>query len=396
MISKSTSTGLSVLRCVNVEKKYSLQSNIKILPLFLGAHAEHESDVYALRDISMTVPCGKVVGILGRNGAGKSTLLRVLGGVYVPTAGFVEANGEVAGLFELGGTSNPLMTGRAYAKRFLRIISTGTAKIGELVNDIIEFSELGEAFDEPIRTYSSGMKARLYFSTVTAIQHEIYLIDELLSVGDEHFQAKCWQRMRARLANGASGILVTHDWSAILKLCEQAHVIEDGRFSFSGASDQAVVSYLKLAPPDATVARFSLDNPKEYLLRANECVQITFEVEILEDVAVEFSWSIEILRIGDGWEIVLLNDSVLVGEKKGRYTLVIDIPQLPLVAGEYSLNLFLGSCPDQLTFQKVAYDCRSWTYGNGYKLIVEDSEAEPRVSVVSLPYTVRKIAAEDL
>ena len=76
--------------------------------------------------------------------------------------------------------------------------------------------------------------------------------------------------------------------------------------------------------------------------------------------------------------------------------LVIDIPQLPLVAGEYSLNLFLGSCPDQLTFQKVAYDCRSWTYGNGYKLIVEDSEAEPRVSVVSLPYTVRKIAAEDL
>lgn len=394
MISKAASANLPALRCVSVQKKYSLQSNVKVLPLLLGSDTDHESDVYALRDISMTVPNGKVVGILGRNGAGKSTLLRVLGGVYAPTAGFVEANGQIAGLFELGGTSNPLMTGRAYAVRFLRIIATRAAKIAELVNDIIEFSELGEAFEEPIRTYSSGMKARLYFATATAVQHEIYLIDELLSVGDEHFQAKCWQRMRARLANGASGILVTHDWSAILKLCEQAHVIEDGRFSFSGASDQAVVSYLKLAPLAADVARFFVGNPKEYFLRAGESAQITFEVEILEDVAVEFSCSIEILRIGDGWEIVLLNDSILVGEKKGRYTLNIEIPHLPLVAGEYSLNLFLGSQPDQFTFQKVAYDCRSWTYGNGYKLIVEDSEAS--VSAVSLPYSVRKIATEDI
>lgn len=394
MIFKAASANVPALRCVNVQKKYSLQANVKILPLLLGSYRDHESDVYALRDISMTVPNGKVVGVLGRNGAGKSTLLRVLGGVYVPTAGFVETNGQIAGLFELGGTSNPLMTGREYAVRFLRIIAASTAKIAELVSDIIEFSELGEAFEEPIRTYSSGMQARLYFATATAVQHEIYLIDELLSVGDEHFQAKCWQRMRARLVNGASGILVTHDWSAILKLCEQAHVIEDGRFSFSGASDQAVVSYLKLAPPAADVARFFVSNPREYILRAGENAQIELDVEILEDVAVDFSFSIEILRIGNGWEIVLLNDSIPVGEKKGRYTLNIEIPHLPLVAGEYSLNLFLSSRPDQFNFQKVAYDCKSWTYGNGHKLVVEGGEAG--VAAVSLPYIVRKIASEDL
>lgn len=388
----SASTSQSVLRCVSVEKKYSLQSKVRVLPLLLGSRVDHESDVYALRDISMTVPRGQVVGVLGRNGAGKSTLLRVLGGVYVPTAGYVEAKGEIAGLFELGGTSSPLMTGREYALRFLRITSNGKAEVTELIKDIIEFSELGDAFEEPIRTYSSGMKARLYFATATALQHEIYLIDELLSVGDEHFQAKCWRRMRARLANGASGILVTHDWAALLKLCKQAHVIEDGQFSFSGASDQAVVSYLKLAPPSAEIARFYVGNPAGYVLPAGEDARIALEVEILEDVAVEFSWSIEILRIGDGWEIVLLGNPILVGEKKGRYTLNIEIPQLPLVAGEYSFNFFLGSRTDPFTLQREAYDCRSWTYGNGCKLLVEGSTAS--TSVVSVPYSVRKIAAE--
>ncbi|MEP6957103.1 MAG: ABC transporter ATP-binding protein [Nitrospirota bacterium] len=375
------------LHCANVEKSYPVQKELRVWRMLLGAEARGRM-IHALRNISMSVPRGKIVGILGKNGAGKSTLLRVLGGVYSPTRGHVETHGQIAGLFELGGMGNPHLTGREYATRYLRVMGARSEVIPALLDDIQEFSELEEAFDHRVRTYSSGMGARLYFATATALQNEIYLIDELLSVGDEHFQARCWQRMRQRLLNGASGILVTHDWAAVLKLCEAAHVIEQGRFVFSGPSDQAVVSYLKIPVPEAAVARFSSCNPQNHIAHSGQDTNIHLLVDILEPAPVDFAISIEMLRIGIGWEIVLLADGIPVGEQPGRYALKVSIPKLPLMPGSYSLNVFLSR--RKLTRQDptVSFDMRSWTTGNGYRLHIEGEAT--RVSA-KLPYIARKL-----
>lgn len=377
----------TALRCIDVEKVYPVQKDLRVWRMLLGSGINGRV-IRALNDISLDVPRGKIVGILGKNGAGKSTLLRVLGGVYQPTRGRVEANGQVAGLFELGGMGNRNLTGRAYATRYLRIMGASQAEIPTLLEDVQEFSELDEAFDNRIRTYSSGMGARLYFATATALQHEIYLIDELLSVGDEHFQAKCWQRMRQRLLGGASGVLVTHDWAAVLRLCEQTYVIERGCFAFSGPSDQAVVSYLKLPVPEATVARFSSRNFQNHVARSGQDASILLWVDIIEPAPVDVAISIEMLRIGIGWEIVLLVDSLPVAEQPGQYAVNVSIPNLPLTPGAYSLNAFLSRRKHTPQDAPIGFDSRSWTLGNGFGLQVE---GETSVASVKLPFIARKI-----
>jgi len=330
-------SGSVALRCRNVGKTFSVYRDLRIWRLLFGAPGQSTGpQVHALRDISLEVPRGTIVGILGRNGAGKSTLLRLLGQVYAPTSGQIEIFGQVAGLFELGGMGNPNLTGREYAVRYLQIMGAAKRDLAELLEDIADFSELEEAFDQRIRTYSSGMAARLYFAVATAYQHEIYLIDELLSVGDEHFQAKCWQRMRLRLLNGASGVLVTHDWTAIVKLCEQACVIEDGRFSFTGPSDQAVVSYLKLPVPAVSAAQFAGGTSQTHVARTGESACIRLPIEIRKTIAVDCSISIEMLRIGIGWEIVILSGCIAVGDTLGLYELELTIPSLPLAPGDYA------------------------------------------------------------
>lgn len=380
------------LRCVNVSKTFAVQREQRVWRILLGMDGRGKGPVVeALRDISLTVQRGKIVGILGRNGAGKSTLLRLLGHVYTPTTGRIEVNGQVAGLFELGGMGNPNLTGREYAVRYLQFMGVASDHLPDALEDIADFSELGDAFDQRIRTYSSGMAARLYFAVATAYQHEIYLIDELLSVGDEHFQAKCWRRMRERLLGGASGVLVTHDWTAIVKLCEQACVIEDGRFAFTGASDGAVVNYLKLPIPEAGAARFPASLPQEFVLQSGAESSIALPVEILDDVAVDCAISIEMLLIGIGWEIVILSDYYPVGDAAGSYSVEFKIPALPLAPGKYSLNLFLSLPPAKGGRQRVGQDVRSWTYGNGLTLLVEGN---PFPAAVNLPFSAQPIPVE--
>ncbi len=375
------------IRCVEVSKTYPVQKELKAWRVLLGVQTGGQP-IHALSGISLEVPKGKILGVLGKNGAGKSTLLRVLGGVYEPSSGRVEANGHVAGLFELGGMGNPNLTGREYALRYLRIMGARRADIPALLEDILEFSELGGAFDRRVRTYSSGMGARLYFATATVLQHEIYLIDELLSVGDEHFQAKCWGRMRQRLLNGASGVLVTHDWAAILRLCERASVIERGRFSFTGPSDKAVVSYLNLPRAEASAARFTLANEQTHFAQSGADAEFRFFVEVVEPIPVDFAISIEMLRIGIGWEIVMLSDSLPVADEAGHYVIAVAVPGLPLVPGIYSLNVFLSRRKLSPLETSVGLDSRTWTLGNGFSLEVEGSSS---LAAVKLPFVARRL-----
>jgi lipopolysaccharide transport system ATP-binding protein len=150
----------------------------------------------------------------------------------------------LSGLYELGLVGNPHLAGRQYAERLLSVHGFNLRRRAAMIADIHDFSELGDRFEDPVQTYSAGMGARLYFAAATAGHHDVYLFDEILAVGHQHFQSKCWRRLRERLSGGASGILVIHDWSAILRMCETAHILERGQILYSGPADKAVRRYL--------------------------------------------------------------------------------------------------------------------------------------------------------
>lgn len=365
--------------------EFPLASQVSVWQLLKGLDSDAPR-VRALSDVSLDVPQGRVVGVIGRNGAGKSTLLRVLGGVLQPTRGSVRVVGTAAGLFELGGFGNPQLNGRDYASRYLRIIGIPPDDLRSMLDEIREFSELDDAFERPVRTYSSGMAARLYFATATAPHHDVYLIDELLAVGDEHFQAKCRERMRQLLSGGASGVLVTHDWSSVLRLCQTAHVMERGRIAFSGPADKAVVSYLGIERPPAIVARLIDTDAATYDAHSGHDADLPFFVEITEPDPIEMSVSIETLRIGIGWEVVVLSPWIPIGDRPGRYQARVRIPVLPLPAGTYSLNVFLRSRPHNALATPILHDIRSWTLGNGLRLLVHG----PAHDYVQLPFRISR------
>jgi lipopolysaccharide transport system ATP-binding protein len=392
-LQKSTSNlgqGIAALSCCGVGKVFPVYDNGSSWRFFFGNPAGQKS-VVALDNISLTVPKGKIVGVIGRNGSGKSTLLRVLGGNYTATSGRIFRNGDLTGLFELGGVGNPNLTGLEYAKRLLTLQGTKSAKLKSLIEDIWDFSELEADFERPIYTYSTGMAARLFFATATAMQYDIYLIDEALSVGDEHFQNKCWHRIRERLAMGASGVLVTHDWTAILRLCEEACILERGHMTEYGASEEIVRSYLKLSTPKFVEgAKFSPHLPQVWTTQAGQDAEFCFPVELTQPFSVAFAYSIEFLWVGVGWQILLLNTDIPVASTIGKHQVRLRIPRLPLAPGHYYLNIFLSAPPKVpgSSEPRVCYDARGWTYGNRLDLIVEGS---PRASSAILPLTWKRV-----
>src|SRR5262249_39213774 len=164
------------------------------------------------------------------------------------------------------------------------------------MEEIREFSELDARFDESMQTYSAGMLARLYFSAATSMPSAVYLIDELLAVGDEHFQAKCWQRLRTMRAKGVSGVLVTHDWTAVLRICQEACILERGRVVASGTPEKMVSAYLENPQQDQSKARFARSIPMQHEIEVGSEATFDCQVELLQCVPVALSFSVEVLR----------------------------------------------------------------------------------------------------
>lgn len=358
------------LSAQRVTKVYPILDSGQAWRLLLGDIQDGPS-VTALKDLTLDVPKGKFVGIIGRNGAGKSTLLRVLGKTYTPTSGVVKVNGDLVGLFELGGVADPRLTGRDYATRILSLLGADEPKeLNDLLTEVHEFSELGEAFSKPVYTYSSGMGARLYFSIITAKQHEVYLIDEALSVGDAHFQAKCWDRIKARLTTGASGILVTHDWSAVLKLCTECHIVDRGSIVKSGPTEEVVRAYLGLSQTSLDEgAKFLEPAARRVHGRPGEDLEIKFRLKKDPQLPIAFRYSVEFMRPGYGWEILLLSNDLSISSNGSEVELSLKISKLPLNAGLYYLNVFLVS-PQETNKIARCYDARAWTFGNNFELEV--------------------------
>lgn len=200
---------------------------------------------YALNDVSFEVYRGSTVGLIGQNGCGKSTLLKIINRTMFPNTGSVYIDGKVSSLIELGAGFHPELTGRENIYTNATIFGLTKNDIEERIDEIIAFSELGEFIDNPVRTYSSGMYARLAFSVAIHVDANILLIDEILGVGDVNFQAKCASKIYELKKSGVTIILVTHDMSMIDKLCDYAIWFEHGKIIEKGDSKKVQRKYLE-------------------------------------------------------------------------------------------------------------------------------------------------------
>jgi lipopolysaccharide transport system ATP-binding protein len=201
------------------------------------------SRIEALKGVDLEVPKGKTVGIVGRNGSGKSTLLKLITGIYKPTSGTVEVNGRISALLDLGAGFHPDFTGRENILINGIILGMSRADVRGRMQQIIEFAELGDFIDEPVRTYSSGMFMRLAFAVATHVDPEILIIDEILAVGDDHFQRKSQAKMYEFKAAQKTIVLVTHDLGTIERWCDYAVWIDGGVTRKVGAPAAVVAAY---------------------------------------------------------------------------------------------------------------------------------------------------------
>jgi len=214
---------------------------------------------WALEDISLSVVKGEFLGILGQNGSGKSTLLRVMAGLSLPTSGTVTAHGRIASLLELGAGFHPRATGRENA--FINGLLMGLSKqeIRAKIPEIIRFAELEEFADRPMRTYSTGMTLRLSFAVAVHVRPEIFLIDEVLAVGDADFQEKCFAHFDALKQEGVTIVLVSHDMSAIERFSDRVLLVERGRIVSTGEPRAIVSQYLTELAERSPAAQKALD-----------------------------------------------------------------------------------------------------------------------------------------
>lgn len=364
----------AVIKSIAVGKFFAELSGRDLLRVLFRGEIPNEG-YQALRDVNFEIPRGQFLGVLGRNGAGKSTLLRTVGKIYGNTSGQIVINGEVSAIYELGVRSNKEMTGRDFTEHWLTLINAPKSVIDTAVTDVFSFSELGEFFDKKIQTYSSGMKARLLFAVATSIQAEVILLDEVLTVGDAYFSSKCLRRIRDRISNGVTGIFATHDWTSLMKVCQQALVLEKGIVQDYGKAQEVVPRYLEIPTPEKTEAWFTENNPKTYRGTSGEPADWTFEVELDTDNQVYLFISVEQLKPGTGWVHYLQGEFLAVGNERGVYRVEAHLPALPLRPGEYSLSVGLSRLKPDTEHDVVTLDARGWTRGNGFDLIVEGGSA---------------------
>ncbi len=212
--------------------------------------ARKPEDFWAVRDVTLQIPKGSVYGLIGHNGSGKSTLLKMIGGIYRPTTGSITTDGRVAALIELGAGFHPDMTGRENIGLNGSILGLPRKEIAAVTDEIIEFSGLGDFIDDPVKHYSSGMYVRLGFSVAVHMKPDVLLIDEVLAVGDEEFQRKCFDHLYALRKSGRTIIVVSHGLGQLEGLCDEIAWLERGVMLEHGPAVDTIASYLRRVNAD--------------------------------------------------------------------------------------------------------------------------------------------------
>ncbi len=246
----------TVIRVENLSKQYKigvhqpdtlrdqLAGSLKRLFGRDGQRPPRVDSIWALKDVSLEIKPGEVVGLIGRNGAGKSTLLKILSRITEPTVGRAEIHGRVGSLLEVGTGFHGELTGRENVFLNGSILGMKRLEISRKFNDIIDFAETGKFLDTPVKRYSSGMQVRLAFAVAAHLQPEILLVDEVLAVGDFAFQKKCLGKMRDVAGFGKTVVFVSHNMGAIRTLCSRCVLLENGRATADGPADRVVDYYV--------------------------------------------------------------------------------------------------------------------------------------------------------
>ncbi len=222
----------------HADRRQSLKERV------VRGRARRSEDFWALRNVSLKVPRGSVYGLIGHNGSGKSTMLKLITGIYRPTSGTIEAHGRIGALIELGAGFHPEMSGRENIRLNGAILGLSKREVEAATEEIIDFSGLQEFIDDPVKHYSSGMYVRLGFAVAVNLQPDILLVDEVLTVGDEEFQRKCFDHLAALRKAGRTIVVVSHSLGQIESLCDEVSWLEHGEVQEVGSASTVVASYL--------------------------------------------------------------------------------------------------------------------------------------------------------
>jgi len=214
---------------------------------------QYHKDFYALHDVNFSIAPGEVVGIIGKNGSGKSTLLKILTGVLAPTSGEVSVTGRVSSLLELGAGFNPEMTGRDNIYFQGTLLGLSKKEMQGQVPAILEFADIGDFIDQPVKSYSSGMFVRLAFACAVNVSPDILIVDEALAVGDAAFQRKCYEKFDVFKEAGKTILLVSHDMETVKRLCSRALLLNEGHLLQDAMPQKAVLAYFRLLFPEEYV-----------------------------------------------------------------------------------------------------------------------------------------------
>lgn len=270
-----------LLEASNISKSYA--SSLRPMTVFLDALLKRTSKGVGgkkvLDGISLDVRSGETVGIIGRNGAGKSTLLGILGNVIEPTEGQVSRYGRIATLLGLTAGFNMSFTGRENAYLFCSIQGINKQGTDRRIADIIAFADLGEYFDQPMRTYSSGMQSRLAFACAVHVDADLIIIDETLAVGDASFRMKCYDRIREMRDSGQTFLLVTHNQNLLANFCTRAVVIEGGKKIHDGSVFEAIEVYKSVREEQ---------HPKARSLGKSAIAKVSSTAEMIKDFSLEY------------------------------------------------------------------------------------------------------------
>lgn len=365
---------------------------------------------WVLRNINFNVAQGETVGLLGANGAGKSTLLKLITGTSIPTEGTIHTEGKIAALLELGIGFHYELTGRQNAILQGYMQELTRPEIEELLPSIEAFAEIGDYFNQPIRTYSSGMFVRLAFSVATAVRPDILIVDEALSVGDAYFKHKSFARIRQYRDEGATLLFVSHDAGAVKSICDRTILLGKGGVLMDGKPDEVLECYNALiseksetfepayvknyngrrGTKEAEVISLQLFKHGKPTSLVNVGEPLTLRVKFrINKPLPGLSLGFEIQnRLGEemfGTDTASRNTLLRLGEKEGEKEVEFRIPALNIGKGRYAITLFLQSCESHWNYDR-------WERA-GFVEVVPQNNAEHFIGACALNLDIVDITA---
>lgn len=285
----------TMIKINNLSKEYKMFANKKdrLVEAMFPTKVKKHSTFKALDGLNLEIKKGEVVGILGKNGAGKSTLLKIVTGVVIPSSGEISINGKVSSLLELGAAFNPDLTGLENIYQHGQVMGLSNERIEEKKQEIIDFADIGDHLYQPVKTYSSGMFARLAFACAINVEPDILIVDEVLSVGDMAFQLKCFKKFEQFKKEGKTILFVSHSVGDILKNCTRAIILEQGKKIYDGDIKEGVEKYKKI------MVGIADDETPEEKKEENTTTIVSSSEENLDDWKHNFVQNPNITEYGD-------------------------------------------------------------------------------------------------